>query len=88
MDMIQIQPDGSIKKTGPKIFVVTQKSATSTGVTTPDKEVNVPLNEGHSALVKYESRSQEAYTIIKGHLRKLVKDARAKVKHSSMENST
>jgi hypothetical protein len=59
--------------------MVTEKSATSLGLTATYKEDNIPLNTDHSGLVKYESRSQEEYSIVKGRLKILVTEAKQKV---------
>lgn len=67
--------------------MVTEKSATSTGLTaTADKE-NIPLNTDHSGLVKYESRSQEEYSIVKERLKTLVAEAKREVGKRFTENS-
>ncbi|KAL4962580.1 uncharacterized protein BDV14DRAFT_178258 [Aspergillus stella-maris] len=76
---VQPQPDGTLAKNGPKTFMVTEKSATSLGLTATHKEDNIPLNTDHSGLVKYESRIQEEYSIVKGRLKILVTEAKQKV---------
>ena len=75
----QIRPDGTLAKTGPKTFMVTEKSATSTGLTATADENNIPLNTDHEGLVKFEYRSQEEYSIVKEKLNTLVAEARADV---------
>ena len=42
--IIQLQPDGTLTKTGPKMYMVTEKSATSTGLTATPDEDNIPFN--------------------------------------------
>lgn len=42
-------------------------------------EDNVSLNTDHSGLVKYKSRNQGDYTIVRERLRKLVKEANLEV---------
>ncbi|KAL8992233.1 MAG: hypothetical protein Q9188_007635, partial [Gyalolechia gomerana] len=59
--------------------MVTEKSATSTGLTAPAEEYNIPLNTDHSGLVKYKSRSQDEYSIVKGKLKRLVAQAKWEV---------
>ena len=61
----QIQPNGKLAKTGQKIMMVTEKSATSTGLTATADEDNVPFDKDHSGLVKYESRYDQEYIIVK-----------------------
>ena len=60
-------------------FMVTEKSASSTGLTAIADEVNISLPTDHSGLVKYESRICEEYSIVKERLRKLVADAKTEV---------
>ncbi|KAI4154500.1 MAG: hypothetical protein LQ340_001657 [Diploschistes diacapsis] len=76
---VKFQPDGQLTKTGPMIFMVTQESATSTGLTAAGGENNIPLNTDHSGLVKYQSRSQEEYKIVKSKLSILVDEAKQEV---------
>ena len=59
--------------------MVTEKSATSLGLTATHNEDNIPLNTDHSGLVKYETRSQEEYSIVKGRLKILVTEAKQEV---------
>ncbi|QVM13334.1 hypothetical protein D8B26_007942 [Coccidioides posadasii str. Silveira] len=61
------------------MFMVTEKSATSTGLTAVADENNIPLNTDHSGLVKYESKSQEEYLIVKEKLKLLVTEASQEV---------
>ncbi|KAL4744299.1 hypothetical protein BDW72DRAFT_188841, partial [Aspergillus terricola var. indicus] len=76
---VQLQPNGTLAKNGPKAFMVTEKLATSLGLTATHKEDNIPLNTDHSGLVKYETRSQEEYSIVKGRLKILVTEAKREV---------
>ncbi|KAF2176608.1 hypothetical protein K469DRAFT_812982 [Zopfia rhizophila CBS 207.26] len=84
---VQIRPDGTLAKIGPKTFMVTQKSATSTGLTAVADENNISLNMDHSGLVKYESRTQEEYNIVKEKLKVLVAGAKHEVGRRFAENS-
>jgi sulfur relay (sulfurtransferase) DsrC/TusE family protein len=68
--------------------MVTQKSATSTGLTAVANENNISLNTDHSRLVKYESRNQEEYNIVKEKLKILVAEAKQEVGQRFTENST
>jgi hypothetical protein len=45
-------------------MMVTEKSATSTGLTATSDEDNVSFDKDHSGLVKYESRYDQEYTIV------------------------
>lgn len=67
--------------------MVTQKSATSTGLTAAPDEYNVPLSTDHSGLVKYESKSQEEYIIAKYSLGLLIAEAKQKIRRRVTENS-
>ena len=71
----QIQPDSKLAKTGPKIMMVTEKSATSTGPTATADEDNVSFDKDHSGLVKYESRYDQEYRIVKERVRSLAESA-------------
>lgn len=67
--------------------MVTVESATSLGLTAAYKEDNIPLNTDHSALVKYESRWQDGYSIVKERLKLLVTEAKQEVS-KQFEEST
>ncbi|KPA35726.1 hypothetical protein FLAG1_11555 [Fusarium langsethiae] len=71
--------DGKLAKSGSYSLLVTEKSASSIGLVAVAEEDKVPLNTDHSGLVKYESRSQDDYTIVRERLRRLVDEARPKV---------
>lgn len=85
---LQFKRDGTLTKTGPKIYMVTEKSATSTGLTATADEYNIPLNTDHSGLVTYKSRSQEDYSIVKETLKKFVAQAKWEVDKRFVEKST
>lgn len=55
--------------------MVTEQSATSIGLTTIADEDNIPFTLNHSGLVKYQSRSQDEYSIVKRRLETLVHEA-------------
>lgn len=76
---LQVQPDGSLSNTGPRILLVTEKSATSTGLMAAADENNVPVATDHAGLVKFQSRSQNEYSIVRSKLKQLVLEARAEV---------
>ncbi|KAJ5900022.1 hypothetical protein N7495_004766 [Penicillium taxi] len=67
--------DGKWNKTGRPSLLVTEKSAISTGL----YEDKISLNTDHSGLVKYSSRNQADYLIVKERLQRLVRDAKVKV---------
>lgn len=68
--------------------MVTQKSATSTGLTAVAEENNVSLNMDHSGLVKYESSTQDEYNVVREKLKGLVANAKREVSRRFAENST
>lgn len=68
--------------------MVTQKSATSTGLTAVADENNISLNTDHMGLVKYSGRTQDEYTIVKEKVSTLVNGARAEVPKRFPENCT
>ena len=85
--IIQLKPDGTLTKTGPNMYMVTEKSATSTGLTATSDENNIPFNTDHSGLVKYKSSSQLEYSIVKAKLKKLVEQAKWEVGKRFKEKS-
>lgn len=64
--------DGKLSKTGPKTLMVTRKSATSTGLTGVSDEDIVPMETDHSGLIKFESRGQDAYIVVRERIRDFV----------------
>ena len=57
-------------------LLVTEKSATSVGITAQAKENNHSLNTNHRGLVKFESRNQDNYDIVSANLVPLIEQAR------------
>jgi hypothetical protein len=55
--------------------MVTQKSATSTGLIAAADENNFSLNTDHSGLVKYESKIKYEYSVVKEKLNVLGAEA-------------
>ena len=55
--------------------MVTRKSATSTGLTAVPEEDIVPLDADHSGLVKFASRRDDAYVVVKERIKSLVAGA-------------
>jgi hypothetical protein len=68
--------------------MVTQKSATSTGLTAAADENNFCLNTDHSGLVKYESRTQDDYGVVMGKIKSLVRNANRDVDRRFADNRT
>lgn len=50
-------------------------------------EDNIPLNTDHSGLVKYDSRNQGDYTIVRERLMRLVAEAKQEVAKRFAEHS-
>ncbi|KAJ6058350.1 uncharacterized protein N7446_007933 [Penicillium canescens] len=71
--------DGRWCRTGRRSLLVTEKSATSTGLVAVADEDNIPLNTDHSGLVKYNSRNQGDYLIVRERLRRLANEAKLEV---------
>ncbi|KAI1157435.1 hypothetical protein F5B18DRAFT_180543 [Nemania serpens] len=69
--IIQRQTDGTLTKSSDKVLMVTQKSATSTGITAVVDEDNVALDVDHSGLVKFSSRTCGSYSIVRERIRLL-----------------
>ncbi|KAL7770063.1 hypothetical protein ACKLNR_001447 [Fusarium oxysporum f. sp. zingiberi] len=76
---LKLDKAGQWRKTGPLSLLVTEKSTTSTGLVTMADEDNIALNTNHSGLVKYDSRNQGDYTIVRERLRRLVDEAKQEV---------
>lgn len=79
---------GKWSKTGTPSLLVTEKSTTSTGLVAAVDEDNVALNTDHSGLIKYKSRSEGPYTIVRERLRRLVEEANQKLTDQLAEHST
>ncbi|POR38318.1 Uncharacterized protein TPAR_01489 [Tolypocladium paradoxum] len=73
------EQDGKWGKTGPPSLLVTDKSATSTGLVAVADEDNIALNKDHSDLVKYDSQSQGEYTVVRERIKRLVDEAKLEV---------
>ncbi|WYZ38338.1 hypothetical protein EsH8_III_000252 [Colletotrichum jinshuiense] len=79
--------EGKWRKTGSPSLLVTEKSATATGLVAVADEDNIPINKDHSGLVKYCSRSQGDYTIVRRRILECVKGARLDVPRRFAEDS-
>ncbi|KAM7210732.1 hypothetical protein V8F06_013894, partial [Rhypophila decipiens] len=71
---VEIQPDGTLRKTGSGCLMVTEKSATSTGLVAVTDEVNIAFDTDHTGLVKYDSQDHMHYPIVEEQLKKLVNE--------------
>lgn len=66
--------DGTWTRSGPKKLMVTEESATRTGL--PDTfHQHIPLNADHSDLVKFESPSHGGYEIVMQKIKKCAAEA-------------
>ncbi|KAK2031148.1 hypothetical protein LX32DRAFT_637474 [Colletotrichum zoysiae] len=72
---VEMQPDGSLRKSGPPVLMVTRSSATISGLNVMSDEEIVPLDADHSGLVKFESRRDDAYVVVKERIGSLVSSA-------------
>ncbi|KAK1991103.1 hypothetical protein LX36DRAFT_753802 [Colletotrichum falcatum] len=72
---VEMQPDGSLRKSGPPVLMVTRSSATSSGLTVVSDEDIVPLDTDHSGLVKFESRRDDSYVVVRERINSLVSSA-------------
>jgi hypothetical protein len=62
--------DGTWTRSGPKKLMVTEESATRTGL--PDTlHQHIPLNADHSDLVKFESPSHGGYEIVMQNIKNM-----------------
>ncbi|KND92361.1 Vegetative incompatibility protein HET-E-1 [Tolypocladium ophioglossoides CBS 100239] len=84
---IQVDQDGMWCKSGRECLLVTEKSATSTGLALVSEEDNIALNADHSGLVKYESRGQGDYPVVRERLRRLIDEAKQEVAKRFAEHS-
>uniref|UniRef100_A0A8H7NAA2 NACHT domain-containing protein n=1 Tax=Bionectria ochroleuca TaxID=29856 RepID=A0A8H7NAA2_BIOOC len=85
---LEVDQDGKWRRSGPVALLVTEKSATNTGLVAVADEDNIPLNRDHSGLVKYSSRSQGDYTVVRERLRRLVDEAKHKFATRVAEHKT
>nr|XP_036587170.1 ankyrin repeat-containing protein [Colletotrichum truncatum]KAF6797901.1 ankyrin repeat-containing protein [Colletotrichum truncatum] len=76
---IELDGEGKPRKTGPPSLLVTEKSATSHGLVAVADEDNISFNKDHSGLVKFDSRSQSEYTIVRARIKSLVEEAKEEV---------
>ncbi|RYP39571.1 hypothetical protein DL767_002119 [Monosporascus sp. MG133] len=85
---VQIQPDGRLSKTGPKVLMVTMKSATSTGLTAVLDEDNIGFDADHSGLVKYDSRNRGMYPIVRERLERIISEDVSRIAKRFQDNLT
>lgn len=85
--MLQLSKDRRWCRTGPPALLVTERSATSTGLVAVADEDNIPLNTDHSGLVKYSFRNQGDYPIVRERLRRFIDEAKLEVPKRFSEHS-
>ncbi|KAH9903854.1 vegetative incompatibility protein HET-E-1 [Xylariomycetidae sp. FL2044] len=83
---VLMQADGRITKTGPQMLLVTQKSATSTGLTAVADEDNISLYTDHSGMVKYDSNTRGIYPVVRQRLEAIVAKDVPRVTRSFRDN--
>nr|XP_036586253.1 ankyrin repeat-containing protein [Colletotrichum truncatum]KAF6796660.1 ankyrin repeat-containing protein [Colletotrichum truncatum] len=66
---------GNWQKNGEPSLLVTEKSSTATDLVAVADQDSIPLNTDHSGLVKYSSKSQGEYTIVRMRIGDCVKKA-------------
>jgi hypothetical protein len=59
--------------------MVTEESATSTGIVATADEDNIPMNADHSGLVKFSSRNHGGYLVVQERLRILIEETKQQV---------
>ncbi|EFQ30905.1 uncharacterized protein GLRG_06049 [Colletotrichum graminicola M1.001] len=84
---VQRDDEGNWRKTGPASLLVTQKSATATGLVAVADEDNIALNADHSGIVKYSSRGQGDYPTVRRRLMDCVERAILDVPRRFTEHS-
>ncbi|KAK1999116.1 hypothetical protein LX36DRAFT_633060 [Colletotrichum falcatum] len=84
---IQLDAEGNWRKTGPASLMVTQKSATATGLVAVADEDNIALNADHSGIVKFSSRSQGDYPTVRRRVMDCVERAKLDVPKRFVEHS-
>ncbi|KAK2017089.1 hypothetical protein LZ32DRAFT_577078, partial [Colletotrichum eremochloae] len=84
---IQLSPEGNWQKIGPASLLVTQKSATATGLVAVADEDNIALNANHFGIVKYSSRSQGDYPTVRRRIMDCVERAKLDVPGRFAEHS-
>ncbi|KAK1977787.1 hypothetical protein LZ30DRAFT_730850, partial [Colletotrichum cereale] len=84
---VELDAEGSWRKTGPASLLVTEKSATATGLVAVADEDNIPLNADHSGLVKYSSRGQGDYPTVTRRIVVCVERAKLDVPRRFAEHS-
>ncbi|VUC37866.1 unnamed protein product [Clonostachys rosea] len=77
---------GGWSKTGQRCLMVTEQSATSTGIVAKTDEDNIPINSDHSGIVKFGSRNQSEYLVVQYRLRNLIEETKQKVSHRFAES--
>ncbi|KAK2055217.1 hypothetical protein LY76DRAFT_520869, partial [Colletotrichum caudatum] len=84
---VQRDAEGKWAKTGPASLLVTQKSATATGLVAVAEEDNIALNADHSGIVKYSSKSHGDYPTVGRRIKECVERAKLDVPERFAERS-
>ncbi|KAK2023015.1 hypothetical protein LX32DRAFT_708969, partial [Colletotrichum zoysiae] len=84
---VQLNAEGKWPKTGPASLLVTQKSATATGLVAVAEEDNIALNADHSGIVKYSSKSQGDYPTVGRRIKECTERAKLDVPKRFAERS-
>jgi len=84
----QFNEDGSLARTGAPSLLVTEKSATGTGLTGLADEENISFDTDHRGLAKYDRPSSSCYTIVRGKLQTMVREASVDVPARFTRDST
>ncbi|KAK2042669.1 hypothetical protein LZ31DRAFT_525790 [Colletotrichum somersetense] len=84
---LQLNAEGKWEKTGPASLLVTQKSATATGLVAVAEEDNIALNADHSGIVKYSSKSQGDYPTVGRRIKECTERAKLDVPERFAERS-
>ncbi|KAI9737021.1 MAG: hypothetical protein M1834_000610 [Cirrosporium novae-zelandiae] len=66
--------NGSWTRTGPDMLMVTTESARRTGLPM-EFEGHIPLHKNHSGLVKFESKHDSNYKIVRANIQEVIEDA-------------
>jgi hypothetical protein len=78
-DFFQLQSDGTWTRTGEPSMIVTQDSACRIGLGNNFHQ-EFPLDTDHSGLVKFDSRADDIYKVVRMNIQSLVQKAPAVVK--------
>lgn len=66
--------------------MVTEQSATNTGMVATADEDKIPINADHSGIVKFSSRNDVGYFVVQERLRQLVEETKQQVSQRFAES--